>query len=107
MSSDEVSPRSSPLWHWSGWLPIAIPVFLLVLVLRYVALHGFVGATDEGTEAHLFQLLMPLQLAGMAYFALTRVPSAPGRTLPVLALQMAAAAAVLAAVYWIDHAPTG
>ena len=98
---------SSPLRHWSGWLPIAIPVFLLALGLRYVAIHGLVSQADEGTEAHLFQLLMPVQLAVMAYFAVTWLPRAPQRTFPVLVLQVVAAVAVFAAVYFIDHAPRG
>src|SRR3989442_11343814 len=95
--------RSSPLKHWSGWLPIAIPVFLFLLALRYVAINGLLRQADEGTEAHLFQLLMPVQLAVMAYFALTWLPRSPRGTLPVLALQAIAAAAVFAAVYWIEH----
>ena len=103
-----IPTRSSPLKHWTGWLPITIPVFLLVLALRYVALHGLVREADEGTEAHLFQLLMPVQLAVMGYFGLTWVPRAPRGALPVLALQAIAAAAVLASVYWIEHAgPAG
>ena len=99
-----IPARSSPLKHWSGWLPIAIPVFLLLLALRYVAIHGVLRQADEGTEAHLFQLLMPVQLAVMAYFALTWLPRAPRGALPVLALQAIAGAAVFAAVYWIEHA---
>jgi hypothetical protein len=98
-----ISARSSPLKHWSGWLPIAIPVFLLVLALRYVAIHGLVREADEGTEAHLFQLLMPVQFAVMAYFAVTWLPRAPGGTLALLALQAIATGAVLAAVFWIEH----
>jgi len=98
-----IPARSSPMKHWSGWLPIAIPVVLLLLALRYVAIHGVVREADEGTEAHLFQLLMPVQLAVMAYFALTWLPRSPRGTLPVLALQAIAAAAVFAAVYWIEH----
>ena len=84
---------------------MAIPIFVLVLVARYLAIHGLVSQADEGAEAHLFQLLMPVQLALMAYFALTWFSRAPRLALPVLALQAAAAAAVFAAVYWIDHAP--
>jgi hypothetical protein len=98
-----IPARSSPLKHWSGWLPIAIPVFLLILALRYVAVNGLVREPDEGTEAHLFQLLMPVQLAVMAYFALTWLPRAPRGTLPLLALQASATAAVFAVVYWIEH----
>ena len=97
------STRTAPLKHWSGWLPIAIPVFLLVLGLRYVAINGLGRQADEGTEAHLFQILMPLQLAVMAYFALRWLPRSPGGTLLVLALQTVAAAAVFAMVYWIEH----
>jgi len=101
------TPARSPLKHWSGWLPVAIPIFVLVLVARYLAIHGLVSEADEGAEAHLFQLLMPVQLSVMAYFALTWFSRAPRLALPVLALQAAAAAAVFAAVYWIDHAPAG
>ena len=98
---------TAPLRHWSGWLPIAIPVFLLALGLRYVAVHGLVSQADEGTEAHLFQLLMPVQLLVMAYFAFTWLPRASRGALPVLVLQVLAAAAVFVAVYLIDHAPRG
>ena len=96
--------RLSPLAHWSGWLPLAISIFLLALAARYVAMHGVVSQADEGTEAHLFQLLMPVQLQVMGYFALTWLPRGPRLAVPVLALQAAAAAAVLVAVYVIDHA---
>ena len=98
---------ASPLRHWSGWLPIAIPVFLIALGLRYVAIHGLVSQPDEGTEAHLFQLLMPVQLVVMAIFAVTWLPRAPRATLAVLALQVLGVVALLAAVYSIDHAPLG
>jgi hypothetical protein len=98
------APRSSPVTHWSGWLPIAIPVFLLALGLRYVALNGFVSQADEGTEAHLFQLLMPVQLLVMAYFAVTWLPRAPRRAIPVLLLQAVATIALFAVVYAVDHA---
>lgn len=94
---------SSPLREWAAWLPIAISVFLLVLLARHVAIYGVVREADEGTEAHLFQLLMPLQLAVMAFFALTSLPRATRWTLVVLAVQVAATVAVLATVYWVDH----
>ena len=97
----------SPLTHWSGWLPLAIPIFLLALGARYVAIHGLVSQVDEGTEAHLFQLLMPVQLVVMGYFALTWLPRAPRAAFLVLALQAVAVAAVFVAVYSIDHAPVG
>jgi hypothetical protein len=97
------TPRPWPLRHWSGWLPIAIPVFLFLLGVRSVAINGFVRQADEGTEAHLFQLLMPVQLLVMGYFGLTWVPRAPRQALPVLALQLFAAVALFAVLYWAEH----
>ncbi len=94
-----LSQDPSPLKVWSAWVPIAIPVFLLSLVVRYIGIHGTVGEADEGLEAHLFQLLIPVQLVVMAYFAVTWVPRSPRWTLIVLAAQIAAVIAVLAAVY--------
>ena len=96
-----------PLRHWSGWIPILIPVFLLALGIRSVAINGLVSQPDEGTEAHLFQILMPVQLLAMAVFAVTWLPRAPRAALLVLALQVILIIALLAAVYSIDHAPRG
>ena len=97
--------RNSPLRHWSAWLPIAIPLFLLALALRYAVINGPVRETDEGTEAHLFQLLMPVQLLVMGVFAAIWLPRAPRAALVVLAVQVILVIALLAAVYSIDHAP--
>lgn len=94
---------SSPLRHWSAWVAIAIPLFLLGLGLRHVAVYGITHDADEGTEAHLFQLLMPVQLLVMGYFAVTWVPRVPRAALVVLALQAAAAGAVFALVFWLEH----
>ena len=98
---------ASPLRHWSGWIPILIPVFLLALGIRSVAINGLVSQPDEGIEAHLFQILMPVQLLAMAVFAVTWLPRAPRAALLVLALQVILVIALLAAVYSIDHAPRG
>ena len=97
------TPPSSPLRHWSGWLPIAIPIGLFLLGVRSVLINGFVRQADEGTEAHLFQLLMPVALLVMGYFGLTWVPRAPRQALPVLALQIFVAVALFAALYWAEH----
>jgi len=61
-------------------------------------------AEDEGAEARLFQLLMPAQALVIAYFAYTWLPKSPRLALGLLAVQLAAAAAVIALVYWLEHA---
>jgi hypothetical protein len=47
---------------------------------------------------------MPVQALVIAYFAYTWLPKAPRLALGVLALQLAAAGAVIALVYWLEHA---
>jgi hypothetical protein len=100
----EVRGADSPLKHWSAWLPVAISAFLIALALRHIALYGPGVEANEGTEAHLFQLLMPVPLLVIAYFAYTWLPRTPRLALGVLALQIAAAGAVIALVYWLEHA---
>jgi hypothetical protein len=95
--------RPSLAKEWSAWLPIAIPVFFFALAARRVATYGLVVEADEGVEAHLFQLLMPLDLIVMAYFAITWLPRRPLARV-VLAVQCVAAAAIFVAIYTLEHA---
>ena len=97
-----VQAPASPLKHWSAWLPIAISVFLIALALRYIALTGPGAQADEGTEAHLFQLLMPVR-RWSSRCSRTRGWS-PRLALGVLAVQLAAASVVFGLVYWLEHA---
>jgi hypothetical protein len=83
----------------SAFLPLAISGgFLAFFAVAYTQ-GTLVRQPDEGTGAHLFQLLMPVQLLIMLFFALTWVPKKPHAALPVLALQVAAALGVLAVVF--------
>ena len=91
-----VSPMKQP----SALLPIAMSLAALVLVLSHIAIFGVVHEADEGTAAHVFQLLMAAQVPLVAYFALKWLPRAPGPALRVLALQAGAALAAFAPVYW-------
>jgi hypothetical protein len=85
----------------SALLPIIMSVVALLLVLGHAAVFGIVHEADEGTPAHLFQLLMAGQVPLVAYFALKWLPRVPGEALRVLALQAAAALAAFASVYWL------
>jgi hypothetical protein len=91
----------SPLKRPSAFLPLAMSLAALILVLGHAAMFGIVHEADEGTPAHLFQLLMAGQVPLVAYFALKWLPRAPGSTLRVLALQVGAALAAFAAVYFL------
>jgi len=83
----------------SGFLPIAMSVGALAMVVLHVALVGTARQPDEGAAAHLWQLLMAGQLPFIAWFALKWLPRSPKQALPILALQAAAALAALAPVF--------
>jgi hypothetical protein len=92
--------RASPLLKQpSAWLPVAMSLVALSLVLMHVATSGVVREADEGTAAHLFQLLLAAQLPIVAYFAIRWLPRAPASAFGVLALQLAAALLALAPVF--------
>lgn len=87
------------LKHPSAVLPVAMSVAALATVLVHLALHGPAPEPDEGTAAHLWQLLMVAQAPVVAVFAIRWLPGNPRRALPVLALQLGAALAALAPVH--------
>jgi hypothetical protein len=75
-------------------------VAALALVLGHIAIFGAAREADEGTTAHLGQLLMAGQVPVVAYFTLKWLPRDPGQALRVLALQAVAGLAACAPVYW-------
>lgn len=83
----------------SAFLPLAMSFGALATVLIFLALHGPAPQTDEGAAAHIWQILMAVQLPIVAFFALKWVPKFPRRAGPILGLQLAAAIAAAAPVY--------
>ena len=92
---------STMIKHPSAWLPVAMSLAALATVVLHVALFGAAQEADEGTAAHLWQLLVGGQLPIVAYFAIKWLPAAPRQALPVLALQAGAGLAALAPVYFL------
>ena len=89
----------------SAFLPMAMSLIALALVLGHVGSDLVQNAhvlreADEGTDAHLWQLLMAGQLPVLAFFAMRWLPRAPRETLEVLALQAGAVLANLAVVFF-------
>ena len=71
----------------------------LTIVLWHVAVSGVAREADEGTAAHLFQLLMAGQAPMVAFFVLKWVPRAPRQAMPIFALQVGVALLALAPVF--------
>ncbi len=86
----------------SAFLPLAMSFAALAVVFVHVALHGAAREADEGTAAHLWQMLMAAQIPIVAFFAIKWLPRTPRPALVVLALQGAAALAALAPVFLLN-----
>ena len=94
----EMSPLQI-LKHPSAFLPVAMSLGALAVIAVVVASHGTAPQTDEGTAAHIWQLLMAAQAPVVLFFALRWVPQSPREALPILALQVVAALAAMAPVF--------
>lgn len=73
----------------------------LAIVLGNIALYGIVRQADEGSAAHLFQLLIAGQIPIVAFFAVKWLPRAPRQALEVLALQAGAALLPMSVVFFL------
>lgn len=85
--------------HPSGWLPIGMAMAALSVVLVHIAFFGTARQEDEGTAAHLWQILIVAQLLVIAFFAVKWLPRAPRQAIGVLVLQAVALLAALAPVF--------
>lgn len=88
----------------SAFVPLAMSVTALAMLLCDLAIYGVaheLAQTDEGTVAHLWQILMAGQLPIVAFFAIKWLPRAPKQAIPVVALQVAAVLASMAPVYFL------
>ena len=93
---------SALMKHPSAFIPVAMSLAALAIVLGHVAMFGAAREADEGAAAHLWQLLMAGQLPIIAFFTLRWLAQMPKQALQVLALQIVAALAALAPVYFLN-----
>jgi len=93
--------NDSPMKQPSALAPVVMSVAALTLVLVHAAMYGVVHEADEGTPAHIFQILMGGQVPVVMFFVVKWVPRAPRQALHVLALQAAAAIAAFVSVYFL------
>ena len=86
----------------SAFVPVAMSFVALAFLLGHIAIFGVVHEADEGTAAHVWQLLMAAQLPIIAFFAIKWLPRATKYALLVLALQAGAAIASIAPVIFLE-----
>jgi len=83
-------------------IPLGMSAGAFIMVLIHVISIGTDPATDEGTAAKLFQLLIAGQAPFVAFFALKWLPRMPSEAMYVMAVQAAAALVALAPVVLFD-----
>jgi hypothetical protein len=86
----------------SAVIPLLMSAVALATVLIHVLATGATPATDEGTAAHVFQLMFAGQAPFVAFFALKWMPRRPSQAMHVIATQAAAALLALAPVVLFD-----
>ena len=87
----------------SAFVPVLMSTAASALVVEFLIRFGRVRQADEGTEAHLFQLLMVLQVPVIGFFAVRYVPQHPRQSLVVLGIQALAGLAAFSLVYFLEH----
>ena len=85
----------------SALIPIAMSLAAIALVLGHAAIFGVVHEADEGTPAHIFQLLLAVQGFAMAVFAAKWLPRQPHQALRVVALQASFGLIAIGVAYWL------
>ena len=84
-------------------MPVLLSTAASSLVVEFLVRFGKVRQADEGTEAHLFQLLMVLRVPVIGYFAVRYLPQQPRQALVVLGIQAIAGLAAVSLVYFLEH----
>ncbi len=96
-----MTTMNSTIRQPSAFLPVAMSLVALILVLNHVALFGAAHEPDEGAVAHIWQILMAVQVPIIAFFAIKYVPQKPKQTLLILALQLVFMLAACAPVFFL------
>jgi hypothetical protein len=86
----------------SALVPVVMSIAALATVMAYATMFGTARQADEGTAAHIWQLLMAGQVPVVAFFAIKWLPAEPRQAVLVLALQVGAALAALFPVWWFQ-----
>jgi hypothetical protein len=106
MEGSEMTKTNLPLFMLirrpSAWLPPVLSLAALLLLVSHVAVHGIVHEADEGTAAHIFQLLMVVQIPIGAYFLFKWLPKQPKEALLILALQAGLWLMAVASVIFLE-----
>jgi hypothetical protein len=105
MPTDPIAPADKDLVNQMikrplAWIPVAMSLAILAMVLTTIGLSGAVRQEDEGTQAHIFQIWLVLEVVLVTGFAVAWVPRRPKQALVVLTVQILCALAACAPVFY-------
>lgn len=86
----------------SGFLPITMSLTAIAEIIIYLALFGITQQEDEGIAAHIFQLLVGLQVPIMMYFAVKWLPKFLKQAIPILVIQVTAIVAAVTPILILE-----
>lgn len=85
----------------SAFLPLAMSLAALAVVLGHFVIYGVTHEADEGAAAHIWQLLMVGHAPVIAFFAIKWLPRAKKQAVLVLAVLVVCLLANFAAVFFL------
>jgi hypothetical protein len=92
----------SALKRPSALVPLAMSFAALCLVVGHTIFFGVAREADEGTAAHLWQLLLAGVIPVISFFAIKWLPRTPRPAIFVLTLQAVAGLAAAAPVFFLN-----
>ena len=84
----------------SAFVPVVMSAITMAIVVWHVAFSGVAPQADEGSAAHMWQILMAGQVPVIGFFAIKWLSTLRKQALLVLAVQLAAAVAAIFPVWW-------
>lgn len=99
-----MTEQKSLMKNRTAWIPLMMSLAALLILVGYVAFVGVPEkpAKDEGTAAHIFQLLMVGQLPFMGYFAVRNFRKNAGGSLLIIAIQIFAAVVPFVVLFFFE-----
>ena len=83
----------------SAIIPLVMSAAALTTVIVHIIIAGTAPQPDEGTAAHIWQLLMAGQIPFIIHYLIKWVLQVPKRALPVLMMQIGSALAAICPIY--------
>ncbi|HQV39815.1 MAG: hypothetical protein IPL81_13935 [Flavobacteriales bacterium] len=91
--------KTIPLTRPGVFVPILMSMIAIAMVAGHALIYGTTSEADEGTAAHIFQLLIILQIPIIVLFAVKWLPKEPRAAAWSLLVQIALIAIACAVVY--------